>query len=898
MTNTKNLANLAAALDDGTSGQVLQSTGSGGVQFADSSGSGVTTHTNQTAMVDADTSSAYTEGSLHFDLNANVLYVKIGSGAGDGFYAVATVENAAPTITSYSENTGGAGANDLTNATPPNTFTLTAGSNTVITINATEPNLETISYSATVTSGTATDVFSSPSFPVTNQSSNVFTLTPVTSGTGGTVTIRFDASDGTNVANVSHSFEIAFIIADSHYTTLLMATDGSTGNNKDDISDATGSHTITPYNDAHAGTFSPYRQGGYSTYFDGNDYLSIAHSTDLDLGTGNFTIEGWWRFDDTSNQNLVSKYAGGQGFVVQYQSGNLRLVLGLGGSDAVYSFSWTPVAGTWYHVCILRDGTNGKAFINGTQIGSTTTVSTSNVGTTGTLQIGLTHTVSEYTRGHVSDVRIVKGTAVYSGNFTPPTGRLTTTGGEYSSTTNVNTSITSGHTKLLTCHLPYISDGSSNTHSITVNGDPETKPFGPYDYNEYSESINGGSVYFDGNGDYLTISNDASLNLANTSFTIECWVFPMLDYSDFRTIFCKRVSGNTTTSYQGYLATSTGRIGFYNGTIYESSTVLVSNAWSHCAWVYDGTNIKIFVNGTQVLSQTASISEIDEPLSIGFTRGYSEIFGGYISDFRIVKGTAVYSGAFTPPSGPLTTTGGTYPSTTNVNTSITASNTSLLLKGTDAHVIDKSQVSNLKLVGTAAAVTSASSPTPPNNTNISLQNSVFLDGSGDCVLITPGYDDPIFNFGTGDWTIELWAYIQTLSSGRNLFSFLRAGTNEAVPHLYTQDTGLRYYVNNTDVITSTNVLTLNTWHHIALTRNGNDHKLYVDGYQVGSTWTSAQTYVQGRPVLGDYYASLNNLNSGIYTLHGYAQDLRITKGLARYTAADESSNIPSAPLKG
>ncbi len=200
MSNTKNLANLAAALDDGTSGQVLQSTGSGGVQFADSTGSGVTVHANQAAML-TDAASA-SEGSLHYETDTNKLYVKQSS----GFYLLASITNVSPTIDSFSENTGGAGANNLT---ADGTFTLTAGSNTVITINATEPDLETISYSATVTSGTATDVFSSPSFPVTNQSSNVFTLTPA-SATGGTVTIRFDASDGTNFDSKSHSFEIDF----------------------------------------------------------------------------------------------------------------------------------------------------------------------------------------------------------------------------------------------------------------------------------------------------------------------------------------------------------------------------------------------------------------------------------------------------------------------------------------------------------------------------------------------------------------------------------------------------------------------------------------------------------------------------------------------------------------
>jgi len=638
MTNTKNLANLAAALDDGTSGQVLQSTGSGGVQFADSSGSGVTTHTNQTAMVDADTSSAYTEGSLHFDLNANVLYVKIGSGAGDGFYAVATVENAAPTITSYSENTGGAGANDLTNATPPNTFTLTAGSNTVITINATEPNLETISYSATVTSGTATDVFSSPSFPVTNQSSNVFTLTPVTSGTGGTVTIRFDASDGTNVANVSHSFEIAFIIADSHYTTLLMATDGSTGNNKDDISDATGSHTITPYNDAHAGTFSPYRQGGYSTYFDGNDYLSIAHSTDLDLGTGNFTIEGWWRFDDTSNQNLVSKYAGGQGFVVQYQSGNLRLVLGLGGSDAVYSFSWTPVAGTWYHVCILRDGTNGKAFINGTQIGSTTTVSTSNVGTTGTLQIGLTHTVSEYTRGHVSDVRIVKGTAVYTANFTPPTAPLT-------AITNTSLLLKSTDASIIDksqgSNLKLVGNTTGSTTQVKFTG---------------SKSIYVPSAgVFDANTANCVRIDEVVLT--NTeSFTYEFWM--KLSSTTYNASPYGHTDQNRQTQWnEGGV---TGKIMLYmDGYIHQTTgcySAAEASDWMHVAYSFDqpagGNNFKLFINGTQRVATFLGTWIYINTIGAGYA-GYNAPINGYLQDFRVTKGLARYTSNFTPPTESL-----------------------------------------------------------------------------------------------------------------------------------------------------------------------------------------------------------------------------------------------------
>jgi len=216
MTKARELGDLAQSVATnlpttlGTAGQTLVvNSAADGLEFgAASGGSGVTVHNNQAAML-TDAASA-DEGTLHYENNTNKLYVKQSS----GFYLLASVTNVAPTIDSFSEATGGASANNLT---ADGTFTLTAGSNTVITINATEPDLETISYSATVTSGTATDVFSSPSFPVSNQSSNVFTLTPATSG-GGTVTIRFDASDGSNVANVSHSFSITFNIWSSSAT--------------------------------------------------------------------------------------------------------------------------------------------------------------------------------------------------------------------------------------------------------------------------------------------------------------------------------------------------------------------------------------------------------------------------------------------------------------------------------------------------------------------------------------------------------------------------------------------------------------------------------------------------------------------------------------------------------
>ncbi len=67
------------------------------------------------------------------------------------------------------------------------------------------------------------------------------------------------------------ALRLILIIADSRYTSLLMATDGSAGDNNNITDSSTNNHTITVYGDAHAGTFSPYRHGGYSTYFDGSE---------------------------------------------------------------------------------------------------------------------------------------------------------------------------------------------------------------------------------------------------------------------------------------------------------------------------------------------------------------------------------------------------------------------------------------------------------------------------------------------------------------------------------------------------------------------------------------------------------------------------------------------------
>ena len=98
------------------------------------------------------------------------------------------------------------------------------------------------------------------------------------------------------------------------------------------------------------------------------------------------------------------------------------------------------------------------------------------------------------------------------------------------------------------------------------------------------------------------------------------------------------------------------------------------------------------------------------------------------------------------------------------------------------------------------------------------------------------------------------------------------------------------------IVDTTGTVAVDTWVHIALCRQGTDLKMYRAGTRV-ATVTNSQTW--------DFSDATDGMRIGqsrwsgsAENFDGYIQDLRLTKGLCRYTAADETSNIPTAPLEG
>jgi hypothetical protein len=151
--------------------------------------------------------------------------------------------------------------------------------------------------------------------------------------------------------------------------------------------------------------------------------------------------------------------------------------------------------------------------------------------------------------------------------------------------------------------------------------------------------------------------------------------------------------------------------------------------------------------------------------------------------------------------------------------------------------------------------------------------SLFLDGVGDYVAHTSTSD---FAFGTGAFTVEGW-FRRNDNAVQDMFEFRTSGTAQAAISLSYSSSNLVVNVLGATRITGTGALPLaNTWYHIALARSGTSTKLFVNGTQVGSTWTDTTNYIAAPLYLGARY-------DGAIPWHGYIDDVRISKGIARYT---------------
>ena len=170
-----------------------------------------------------------------------------------------------------------------------------------------------------------------------------------------------------------------------------------------------------------------------------------------------------------------------------------------------------------------------------------------------------------------------------------------------------------------------------------------------------------GSVVFDGTGDALTITNN-DLAISNADYTAEGWFYynALPSGSAYRLLGTVNVAGNTT-EWQLIHATN-GNLTLWNGSAYTStgtSPIVIDN-WTHLAVVRSSNVQTLYVNGkAQPTTVAYSANLTHNVFDIGGRTDGAESFNGYISNVRLLKGTALYTLDFTPPTHALEVIGDT-----------------------------------------------------------------------------------------------------------------------------------------------------------------------------------------------------------------------------------------------
>lgn len=671
----------------------------------------------------------------------------------------------------------------------------------------------------------------------------------------------------------------AVILTDSFfkYVTLLISGDGVNNKTNNTFLD-TSPYNFTISNPSNQlnitqSSFSPYSKnpGEWSVYFGGTGtihFLNVAYNANLILSGEDCTIECWAYLDEVPQSGANASTPRAQPIAVQgvgsYSNNpndhnwmlfvdNTNIYFGKSPNFVTANASVVPIR-QWTHIVATMSSTGvGELYIDGVQVASQsgrTTLGTSTSYSTriGRGTFGSGGGLSSDYEGYISNFRIVKGTRVYTTAFTPPTTPLT--------------AIT--NTQLLTCQNNRVEDKSPNNFSIQRGATSMVvSTFSPFTSSDtYSPSVRGGSIYL--NSAYIGPSSANALHSMGTGdFTIESWLY-------VRNI----VTGQNTTLWGAYDSSiglqtemqQNGTLQFRaNANVVITATeTLKEGDWNHIALTRTSGVTKMFLNGKQTGSDYTDTNNytfsLNRVMRVGSLSSSTSRFN--VSDFRVIKGSSLYSANFSVPTTPLTS----------------VSDTVLLMNGSNAGVYDSAK--SIMALSTAGDVKISTTEKKFGNA------SIYFDGTGDYVRRPASSGDDynlgLYKFGTGNFTIEMWAYFSRVTGVQYLYDG-RAGSEGALPALYANGTSLVYRVSSVDRITAASALTANTWCHIALCRSGTSTRLFLDGVQVGTTYTDTTKYF-GAGSGGPHFGASGVGAAGTSAFQGYLDEIRITKGVARYTA--------------
>jgi len=659
-------------------------------------------------------------------------------------------------------------------------------------------------------------------------------------------------------------------------------------NNAFDDSSAT-DHTISVLNSVTQGSFGPYSPAyGIQAVNGVTQNRKFALST-VANAYGAWTVEWWFKADaaSVSWQQMITEWDNGtvsqQCWEVFVSGGFIRTYVRDSGSNS-YSSDLSGVSAAavtsskWHYLSVADDGSNFRVHLDGALIQKDSRVPQS--GSTGRFMIGFDQATTTFA-GTLADVKVSDVSRYTDSTYSVPTA----VGG-----------LVDSDTLLLV--------GGNNARDLRGNyaaSIPAAYPVVPTAQvgrvEAYDPAVNGASAFFNGGNNNLSAPDSADFTLG-TTFTIEAWVYPT-------TLNAYNILVEQNNGYGFYYCIlANGKMEFYQGiggaSYNNSDAALVKNQWNHVAYVVSSGTAYHYVNGARSGSSVSiNIGDIGAKLQVGQQSGSSPFpYTGYMSDVRILKGTALYSGTtYTIPTAPLTA----------------ITNTKLLLNMANAQALDSAAFNSLQLVnGTKTSTTQKKFG----------DSSAYFDGTNSHDAIwTPPLQNPALVLG-GDFTIEGWMWCAsggggpygqiTLAGSRGYYES-GTGLNWQISRYKTYNATYQHTPNiefasyngdGSGIYASfgTGTLTDDAWNHYAVVRTNGVLNVYYNG--------ARKTIISGTAGVGTVNLPLTRVLNDSYNLGisigaayqnstvtneltGYIDDFRISN-IARYSGS--SFDVPTEPF--
>ena len=342
---------------------------------------------------------------------------------------------------------------------------------------------------------------------------------------------------------------------------------------------------------------------GEAMQFGGNGFVNVTQSSNWNFSTRDYAIEFWVKFRGFVN-NVIMVDLGGDTNIetrVQYDNVNKKFVVYRGG-DLVVNTDWTASTDTWYHVAASVSSNNVRGYIDGSQIG--TGSNTRPVNNTQNLIIGAFRNANgNFVNGTMDEVAIWNKT--------------------------LSSDLIAQHAGAKI--VDYSNYGNNGTRNFNSTSD-----FG----RNFTDGKFSKALLFDGKNDWINVTNASGLNIIGNSITMEAWVYPITMTTNKAGVFRKN-RGGPDGGFIFDIDTDDGLRMVLNvsgtQTLLTTAGIPQNNVWSHVAGTYDGTTMRLYLNGVQVASQASSgsIGVSDENLIIGNDPTLVSPFNGTIDEVAI-----------------------------------------------------------------------------------------------------------------------------------------------------------------------------------------------------------------------------------------------------------------------